>query len=538
MEITRSFALILTAILGFCALALDYSRIVISEIQLQNTADAAALAATTILRDKDGDTTRARKSAEYVISQNFVAEKRGGISPEISFGKWDWSQPSSMAWAQVAGTQSPTAVWVRVERDSDSQNEGVPLWLAPALGGPERADVSATAMAAYRARETMIVLDVTRGSQYAMSEIRNGLTYYLDYLAALRVQGDQLGLVAFAGEAVMVTPMEDIDTDYSGKHRATWAGTASASIDVCRREGFNEWYYFDRYYGYAGTNIGTTPYMKTYPERVDYFYPTNWEQGSQTAVHTYNAMYWDALTRATKINEAGLSGTGTFHVSVGGKKATVDCSSNTTSCAFYASYSLWKKAVGDLVAPLEPFLPVNSTMPKCRTGTGLVDTVEWSKAEACIQGEDLFSNGCPRPAYYDAGRKASKGIQFALGEFRRYTTRQQSLKHMIVITSGLPECTFPTGMEEPASTGLAHPIRDKCTMTEQSEVEKLVKQGFDADAISVSVISINMTSNPAQSKFWRSVVQGQGEFYETNVPSDIKIALDDLVKKVPVVLVQ
>ena len=49
------FALALTGILGFCALALDYSRIVISEVQLQHTADASALAATTMLRDFDGD---------------------------------------------------------------------------------------------------------------------------------------------------------------------------------------------------------------------------------------------------------------------------------------------------------------------------------------------------------------------------------------------------------------------------------------------------------------------------------------------------
>jgi hypothetical protein len=526
----------LTAILGFCALALDYSRIVIAEVQLQNTADASALAATTVLRDFDGDVKKARKSAEYIIGQNYVAEKRGGISPEISFGKWDWSKPSSSAWSDVTGTQSPTAVWVRVERDSKAQNQGVPLWIAPAVGGPERADVEATAMAAYRSRETMILVDVTRGSQYAMSEIHKALGYYLDYLVALRVPGNQLGLAVFAGKAVMITPLADVDSGFSAKHRSNWVGTGTNPVDICWREGFNEWYYFDRFYGYRGTGVGNTVFMQTYPERVDYFYPVNWEKGMKDEQYTFNTSYWSKTFAEAQIVAAGLEGAGLFWINVGGKKVAVDCTDATSSCASYSSYSLWKEVMTSLFKPEDPFA---ANPMKCRDGAALVDSVEWNDPNSgCVTGKDPLSDGCPRPAYYDAGRKPAQAIKLALSEFKRYTTRQQALKHIIIITSGLPECTLVAGMVQPVGTTITNPARDECSKVEQKEVQKLLKSAFDQDAISVSVVSVNMTSNPTQSNYWDMLDVGQGEFYETNIPSDISIALDDLVKTVPVVLVQ
>ena len=534
------FALALTGILGFCALALDYSRIVISEVQLQNTADASALAATTMLRDFDGDVNLARRSAEYIIGENYVAEKRGGISPEISFGKWDWSKPSSMAWSDVHGNQSPTAVWVRVERDSDSQNQGVPLWIAPAVGGPERADVEATAMAAYRSRETMIVVDVTRGSQYAMADIQKSLVYYLDYLVALDVPGDQLGLAVFAGEAAMVTPLTNVGVSLSKKYRETWAGAAVDSVDTCRREGFNEWYFFDRFYGYRGTAVGNTVFLQTYPERVDYFYPLNWEKGMKEEEFTFNASYWVNKTFAKEqIALAGLEGAGVFGVNVSGKKVSVDCTDATLSCSFYASYTLWKETQTDLYSPKTPFLPANAAMPKCRDGAGVVDSLEWNHSSAgCITGQDPFSDGCPYPAYYDGGRQPSLALKLALSEFKRYTTSQQALKHIILITAGVPECTFVDGMVRPVSSTVSNVLRDECSKQRQKDVVNLLDNAFDEDAISTSIISINMTNDPDQSQFWDGLDLGQGEFYETNTPSDIYVALDDLVKKVPVVLVQ
>lgn len=533
------FALALTAILGFCALALDYSRIVISELQLQNTADASALAATTMLRDFDGDVLRARKSAEYIIGENYVAEKRGGISPEISFGKWDWSKPSSSAWSKVKGNSSPTAVWVRVARDSDAQNQGVPLWVAPAVGGPERADVEATAMAAYRSRETVIVVDVTRGSQYAMSSIQKSIGYYLEYLVALGVPGDQLGLAVFAGEAAMVTPLSEVKKSLSAQNLSKWTGKEKDSLNTCRREGFNEWYFFDRFYGYRGTNIGSNEFEKTYPERVDYFYPLNWEKGSQDEGYTYNAAYWSKSFSEEQIALAELTDIGVFAVNIGGKKVAVDCTGTTLSCSHYASYVLWKQDLADLYAPADPFIPSHPSMPTCRKGSSLNDSIKWDHASsACINVGDVFADGCPHPAYYDAGRKVSAGIKLALAEFNRYTTNQQALKQIILITAGLPECTLVDGMVKPVGTTVLNAPRDACSKAERQNVIDLLDQGFDTDAISTSIISINMNNDPDQSVFWGALSSGQGEFYETNTPADVYIALDDLVKKVPVVLVQ
>jgi hypothetical protein len=533
------FALALTAILGFCALALDYSRIVISELQLQNTADASALAATTMLRDFDGDVLLARKSAEYIIGENYVAEKRGGISPEISFGKWDWSKPSSSAWSKVTGSSSPTAVWVRVERDSDAKNKGVPLWIAPAVGGPERADVEATAMAAYRSRETIVLVDVTRGSQYAMTSIQKSLGYYLEYLVALGVPGDQVGLAVFAADAAMVTPLSDVKTSLSSQHLSKWNGTAKDSVSTCRREGFNDWYFFDRFYGYRGTNMGVSEFSKTYPERVDYFYPLNWEKATQDEGYTYNAAYWSKSFAEQQIKLAELTGIGMFAVNIGGKKVAVDCTGITPSCSHYASFVLWKKDLTELFSPTDPFVPSHPSMPSCRKGTTLADSVEWTHPSAgCINAGDPFADGCPHPAYYDAGRKPSSAIKLALSEFNRYTTSQQALKHIILITAGLPECTFVDGMVKPVGTTVLNAPRDACTKAEQKQVMDLLGQGFDSDAVSTSIISINMNNDPDQSNFWAALSSGQGEFYETNTPSDIYIALDDLVKKVPVVLVQ
>ena len=224
-------ALVLVALLGFAALAIDLSYIRLTRLQAQNAADAGAHAALLELRQtQDQDAARAR--ADQIVSLNVVAGEPAAIEPgvDVVFGGWDFDTKSF-----DPGADYVNAVEVTVRRDSESPAGAIPLMIGRVFN-EDAAEVKSqgSSVGALRSRSVMIVQDITHSFADEMAEARNGNVLLLDYMAENSFPGDTTGMVTFVGEAEEWSELDQLDTDY-GRLRAEWL-----TLDWCDR---NYWPY-------------------------------------------------------------------------------------------------------------------------------------------------------------------------------------------------------------------------------------------------------------------------------------------------------
>ncbi|MCL6622981.1 MAG: Tad domain-containing protein, partial [Syntrophobacterales bacterium] len=145
-------ALGLVAFLGFASLVIDLGRLYVVRNELQNTADAAALAgAAHLIRDENGVAVRDSTLASQKILE--VAQRQSEllgftpVAPEdrndltISFGHWNiYANNPETAWTDMGTSVGPnsTANGVRViiRRGSGLAFGPVTTFLAAVLGYP------------------------------------------------------------------------------------------------------------------------------------------------------------------------------------------------------------------------------------------------------------------------------------------------------------------------------------------------------------------------------------------------------------------
>jgi hypothetical protein len=128
-------AIAIVMILGFAVLAVDMSMIQLAKTQLQNAADAAALAGAKILCDT-GDTISARDEAIRIAGLNVAVED---IQRSVIIYPEDVTFPESHT------------ISVRTHRTSDDDHP-VKLYFMKVLGGENKGDMSARAKAACGSR--------------------------------------------------------------------------------------------------------------------------------------------------------------------------------------------------------------------------------------------------------------------------------------------------------------------------------------------------------------------------------------------------
>ncbi|HTV49428.1 MAG TPA: TadG family pilus assembly protein [Phycisphaerae bacterium] len=144
----RGSSLVLTAILGFSmvsltGLGMDAGWVYISKHQLQNTADAAALAGAQALQEdvsyaqQQASSTALSDSVDNVPIQ--LVYDASGNSGDVVVGNWANN-------TFTPGTTNPNAVQVTARRYSDTPNGAVPLFFSGLLGASQ-INVSATAIA-------------------------------------------------------------------------------------------------------------------------------------------------------------------------------------------------------------------------------------------------------------------------------------------------------------------------------------------------------------------------------------------------------
>jgi hypothetical protein len=158
----------LTFIIGFIALAVDIGHVMVTKNELQNTADAAALAGTRALGKKYEPMTHQQQAAyvcdpvadkivevvQYVAGQNEAGQTPIEImSDEIEVGIWD-----ADAKTFTKGYNQPDAVRIKARKDLLA-NAPIATYFAR-IFGQDTVDVSATATAALTALSTAPLADL------------------------------------------------------------------------------------------------------------------------------------------------------------------------------------------------------------------------------------------------------------------------------------------------------------------------------------------------------------------------------------------
>lgn len=212
------FGVSLIAILGFAALVIDVSYLRLAALQAQNAADAAAHAGLVSLR-MERDEAAAEDVAEAVLNMNVVAGQVVHVDTQtfIDFGQWDFNSRSFDTLADYNN-----AIQVTVARNQGSADGAVGLLIAP-IWGRMTGNVWAQATSALRSREVMFAIDISESFRdepdagiYQFSYARTAVLDFLEemYNGGSPFPGDQIGLVAFAGDVQLFTELQLVSDNY------------------------------------------------------------------------------------------------------------------------------------------------------------------------------------------------------------------------------------------------------------------------------------------------------------------------------------
>jgi Flp pilus assembly protein TadG/cytoskeletal protein CcmA (bactofilin family) len=198
------FVLLLPVLLGFAALTIDMTRLNLARIELQNAADAAALAGTLSLHDTGGDpynwTAAENKAMELAHSNKANGSLIPANNVQIQTGYWNLQ---SRDWTDVSPSYTPVtgdfpAVRVTIAHSLN-------LFFAPILGINER-NVQASAVAILKLKNKKRPIDyaIFSGSttkQLNMNGSGFNITGSVHTNEKLRINGSSITITE-AAEAV------------------------------------------------------------------------------------------------------------------------------------------------------------------------------------------------------------------------------------------------------------------------------------------------------------------------------------------------
>jgi len=160
--------ILIPVLLGFGALVFDLGYLINTKADLQNAADAAALAATNVLaedRSAEG-VDRARVAAIEIVRRHRTLGLQLDVDPnDIVFGRAGFDLSNNSVTFSSTGT-FPDAVRVSVKRSAGSVNGPTPLFFA-AIFGRSTTNIGARATAALSGmRDIALVIDLTYTMNY------------------------------------------------------------------------------------------------------------------------------------------------------------------------------------------------------------------------------------------------------------------------------------------------------------------------------------------------------------------------------------
>jgi len=207
-------AVSMVALLSMAALAIDLSNLYLAKGDLQNAADAAALAGASGLgigqseaRDRAGEYARLNAGVDFELGED-----------DIVLGVWDFSNRSFDSKGAPANAIRVTA---RRTGTGGSSNQEVPLLFAR-LFGEESNPVAAQATAAVLSRDVMLVLDRSQ-SMAALSNsedidilngpkirgTKDGAILFIETLRNSQLTEDKVGIAWYDFELTVTQPLTD-----------------------------------------------------------------------------------------------------------------------------------------------------------------------------------------------------------------------------------------------------------------------------------------------------------------------------------------
>ena len=232
------FGLLIIGFLGFGALSIDLSYLRNARMELRNAVDAASHAAMLEYR-RSGDEASARAVARQVAAMNLVAGRHLILQDEdITFGTWNFD-----TYEFGTGAGFVNATHVSATRDDHSRDGPIAFFLAPVLG-IDSGTAAAEAVAAFRFREVVLVLDITGSFFRDIDNGRDAIIGFLDRVYTNRLPQDKIGLVTFAQQGYVFSPLQNVDTNYMSL-RTAWYGDGDRIVS-CRGRNCT---YYDRTWG-------------------------------------------------------------------------------------------------------------------------------------------------------------------------------------------------------------------------------------------------------------------------------------------------
>ncbi len=235
--VTIFIVLGMSALLGVMALAIDTGFMYMTRLQLQNAADAAAVAAMRSFLDEGEIFPTASPSVvpfEMVVANEVAVRHSAGGLPvmlklpdDVEFGYWNFG---SRTFTPGIGFGSPAAR-VTARREEGSPGGPIGLFFARVLGRSE-ANVNAAAVAAIRRRDLIIVQDRTYSFVDEFDDAQNADKALVDAMVTQSIAGDRIGLVTFARDVTEEAQLTDLSTGTQ-----SMLETTIDAFDVCTGPG-------------------------------------------------------------------------------------------------------------------------------------------------------------------------------------------------------------------------------------------------------------------------------------------------------------
>lgn len=228
----------LVTLFSFTALTVDVGYMYNIRAELQNSADAIALASAAALND--GPEAARKRAYELAGMQNGLA-KIELRDEDVVFGRWD---KDTQVFTPLSGAEEDDANAVRVHTAmTKARDNPVRLFFAPALGR-HTTDITASATAAVGSGQPwmiVIVQDVTSSFANELDEARVALKTTLDCMHARATSGTKVAFVTFTGYGQQLVPLNLLDDQYST------LSSAAAAVKQCGSKNMPPC---------SGTNIG------------------------------------------------------------------------------------------------------------------------------------------------------------------------------------------------------------------------------------------------------------------------------------------
>lgn len=193
-------AVVLTAMMGVGALAIDAAYLMHTKAELQSVSDAAALAAASGL--SSGPAEARRRAIDYANANPVLGEGFQLTNDNIEIGLWN----------EAAGTFTPTAGAPNSVRITASlQGANAPELFFGKIFGLDRSPVVSVATSTLGSRNIVLAFDRSDSMAYDGSDPPQPLTdtkaaarAFMDFVDSYPVVGDSAGLVMYNEEAVRV----------------------------------------------------------------------------------------------------------------------------------------------------------------------------------------------------------------------------------------------------------------------------------------------------------------------------------------------